>query len=214
MCGIVGYIGNKQAKEYLLDGLEALEYRGYDSAGIAVFNGRISCVKVAGRVEQLRKEEAETPLKGSLGIGHTRWATHGIPVHKNAHPQWDQTEQFYVIHNGIIENFQELKEFLTSKGIEFHSDTDTEVIPNLIAYLYKDLKDVEKAFKAALKSLTGAYAVVMISSHDPKRMYAAKMSSPLAIGVGDNEMFIASDAVPISPHTQQMVYLEDNEGAV
>jgi len=214
MCGIVGYIGNKQAKEYLLDGLEALEYRGYDSAGIACFNGKITCVKVAGRVEQLRVEEAENPLHGTLGIGHTRWATHGIPIQKNAHPQWDESERFYVIHNGIIENFQEIKDFLTSKGVKFHSDTDTEVIPNLIAHLYEDLKDVEKAFKAALKSLRGAYAVVMISALDPKHMYAAKLSSPLAIGVGKNEMFIASDAVPISPHTHQMIYLEDNEGAV
>jgi len=214
MCGIVGYIGSKQAKDYLLEGLEALEYRGYDSAGIACFNGGIHCVKVAGRVEQLKDEEAQNPLSGTLGIGHTRWATHGIPIQKNAHPQWDDTEKFYVIHNGIIENFQEIKDFLIKKGISFHSDTDTEVIPNLVAHLYKELGSVEKAFKAALKSLRGAYAVVMISAYDPERMYAAKLSSPLAIGVGDGEMFIASDAVPIIPHTQQIIFLEDNEGAV
>ncbi len=214
MCGIVGYIGNKQAKDYLLGGLEALEYRGYDSAGIACLNGEMTCIKVAGRVEQLRSSVSNTEARGSLGIGHTRWATHGGVLEKNAHPHWDQDKNFYVIHNGIIENYQEIKDFLIKKGVVFHSDTDTEVIPNLIAFLYKDTNNVEKAFKTALKTLRGAYAVVMISSHDSSHMYAAKLSSPLAIGVGKDEMYIASDAVPIMPHTQKIVYLEDNEGAV
>lgn len=214
MCGIVGYIGNKQAKNYLLDGLTALEYRGYDSAGIACFNDKISCAKVAGRVEQLRKAEDQSPLKGTVGIGHTRWATHGLPVEKNAHPQWDESKKFYVVHNGIIENYQEIKEILVKNGVKFSSDTDTEVIPNLIAHLYKELGDVQKAFKTALKSLRGAYAVVMVSSDDPHKLYAAKLSSPLAIGVGKDEMFIGSDAIPIIPHTKEIVFLEDNEGAV
>jgi glucosamine--fructose-6-phosphate aminotransferase (isomerizing) len=216
MCGIVGYIGKNQAKDFLLNGLETLEYRGYDSAGIACLDSSITCVKVAGRVEQLRQAVEDNPAIGSLGIGHTRWATHGTPVQKNAHPQWDNSEEFYVVHNGIIENYQEIKDFLTNKGVIFHSDTDTEVIPNLIAHLYKEngSKNVEKAFKTALKSLRGAYAVVMISAHDVDHMYVAKLSSPLAIGVGKDEMFIGSDAIPIIPYAQQIVFLEDNEGAV
>ncbi len=215
MCGIVGYIGQKPAKEYLLDGLESLEYRGYDSAGIAILeNEQINLCKVVGRVEHLRKAEAEVKLKGNIGIGHTRWATHGGVTKNNSHPHHDEAREFYVIHNGIIENYQEIKKYLIKQGVEFYSDTDTEVIPNLVAQLYKEHKDVSKAFKAALKSLRGAYAIVLISSHDPDNIYAAKLSSPLAIGVANDGMYIGSDAIPIMPHTKQVVFLEDNEGAV
>ncbi len=267
MCGIVGYIGKKQAKDYLLDGLESLEYRGYDSAGIAVLDkGDISLAKVIGRVEQLRKElsrhepipteleiasdklrevqasrtsstvkrasqavkpeisekqteSADTQqsrFAGSVGIGHTRWATHGGVTKNNSHPHHDESEQFYVIHNGIIENYQEIKAYLRKSGVKFYSETDTEVIPNLIAQIYKEQKskNVMKAFKTALKSLKGAYAIVMISSLDPDHVYAAKLSSPLAIGIGKDGIYVGSDAIPIIPHTKKIVFLEDNEGAI
>ncbi len=215
MCGIVGYIGKKQAKDYLLDGLESMEYRGYDSTGIAVLDKKsINLAKVVGRVEHLRKAERENPSKGHAGIGHTRWATHGGVTKNNSHPHHDQNKEFYVIHNGIIENYQEIKAYLTKQGVKFYGDTDTEVIPNLISELYKEHGDVQKAFKAALKSLRGAYAIVMITSHDPGNIYAAKFSSPLAIGVAEDGMYIGSDAMPILPHTKQVVFLEDNEGAV
>ena len=215
MCGIVGYVGNNEATDYLLDGLESLEYRGYDSAGVAVFDGdNVQTEKVTGRVEQLRAETEAENLKGHLGIGHTRWATHGGVTKNNAHPHYDESRQFYVIHNGIIENYQEIKKFLQQKGVKFYGDTDTEVIPNLIAELYKEHGDVTLAFKAALKSLRGAYAIVMMSTITPDTLYAAKLSSPLAIGVADDGMYIGSDATPIISHTKQMVFLEDNDGAI
>jgi glutamine---fructose-6-phosphate transaminase (isomerizing) len=215
MCGIVGYIGQSNATDYLLDGLSTLEYRGYDSAGVAVLeNGTINAVKVVGRVEHLRKEEAENPLKGSLGIGHTRWATHGGVIHKNAHPHWDQNKEFYVVHNGIVENYQEIKAFLKKNGYKFYSDTDTEVVPNLISYHYKKSGDITKAFTTSIQTLRGAYALVMITVHDPNTIYAAKLSSPLAIGVAKNEMLIGSDASPFASRTHKIVFLEDNEIAI
>lgn len=215
MCGIVGYVGKKQARDYLLDGLESLEYRGYDSAGIAVLDKKtVALEKVTGRVEALRKSISSDSSPGHIGIGHTRWATHGGVTKNNAHPHYDEAKQFYVIHNGIIENYQEIKTYLIGKSVKFYGETDTEVIPNLIADLYRQHGSVETAFKAAVKSLRGAYAIVMMSSLDPKHIYAAKLSSPLAIGVGENGMYIGSDAIPMSPHTNKVVFLEDNEGAV
>ncbi len=215
MCGIVGYIGSKQAKDYLLDGLETLEYRGYDSAGIAVLhNEEVSSTRVVGRVEHLRKEEALKPLSGTIGIGHTRWATHGGVLQKNTHPHWDMNKQFYVVHNGIIENYEEIKELLTNNGYTFYSDTDTEVIPNLIAYHFKKTSDVLEAFQRTMRTLRGAYAIVMITAQDPETIYAAKLSSPLAIGVGDNEILIGSDALPIVSRTKDIVFVEDGEIAI
>jgi glucosamine--fructose-6-phosphate aminotransferase (isomerizing) len=215
MCGIVGYIGKNNASDYLLDGLETLEYRGYDSAGIAVLEDTtIRSEKVTGRVEHLRKELADKPFTGHIGVGHTRWATHGGVLVKNSHPHHDQDSKFYVIHNGIIENYQEIKALLTKHGYEFYSDTDTEVIPNLISFNYKKLKDVKKAFIATIQTLRGAYAIVMTTSLDPETLFAAKLSSPLAIGVGDDELFIGSDAIPIIAHTKQIVFLEDKEIAI
>lgn len=216
MCGIVGYIGKNQATGYLLDGLEALEYRGYDSAGVAVLNkGTVRLDKVIGRVEALRQEVSGVDTAGgNLGIGHTRWATHGGVTKSNVHPHHDEAGQFYVIHNGIIENHQEIRTYLKKRGFRFYGDTDTEVIPNLIADLYKKHKDVAKAFKAAIKSLRGAYAIVMITPLDPEHVYAAKLSSPLAIGVSQDGMYIGSDAIPILPYTKQVVFLEDDEGAI
>jgi len=215
MCGIVGYIGTKQAKDYLLDGLETLEYRGYDSAGIATLdNDSIEARKVIGRVDHLRKEEAENPVVGSLGIGHTRWATHGSVVNKNTHPHWDKNKEFYVVHNGIIENYQELRSFLQRHGYTFYSDTDTEVIPNLIAYNYNKTKNVTSAFQAALQTLRGAYALSMITVHEPEKLFAAKLSSPLAIGVAEDALLLGSDALPLVGRTQDVVFLEDGEMAI
>ena len=215
MCGIVGYVGQQQAKDYLLNGLEALEYRGYDSAGIATLEGAsIRDTKVVGRVQQLRQTEADNPHIGSLGIGHTRWATHGGVVHKNAHPHHDTKNEFYVVHNGIIENYQELKDLLIKNGYEFQSDTDTEVVPNLVAYHYAKLRDVAAAFQATLMMLRGAYALALITVHEPDAIFVAKLSSPLAIGVADHEILVGSDALPISERTQDIVYLEDGEMAI
>src|SRR5690606_10108071 len=159
---------------YLLDGLEALEYRGYDSAGVALMGAnRIRTTKVVGRVDALRKELGSSPA-ASCGIGHTRWATHGGVVQKNAHPLNSQSGEFSVIHNGIIENYQEVRSFLKKQGYRFKSDTDTEVIPNLVDYHYRQSKDVEQAFLTAIKLLRGAYAIVLMSIHTPGKLYAAK----------------------------------------
>ena len=214
MCGIVGYIGKNKASGYLLDGLETLEYRGYDSAGIALLDEKsITVTKVVGRVENLRKEFEEAKDQ-HLGIGHTRWATHGAVLQKNAHPHNSQNNEFSVIHNGIIENYQEIKKFLIEKGYKFVSDTDTEVVPNLIDYHFKQTKDVAKAFLTATKLLRGAYAIVMISTHAPNQLFAAKLSSPLAIGVGEDEMFIGSDGLPMAGKAEKVVFLEDGEAAI
>jgi glutamine---fructose-6-phosphate transaminase (isomerizing) len=215
MCGIVGYVGKNSAVDYLLDGLQTLEYRGYDSAGVAILeNKKIHTEKVVGRVEHLRKEILESPFSGSTGIGHTRWATHGNVSRRNSHPHQDNASVFSVVHNGIIENYQEIKNLLLKNGYTFHSDTDTEVVPNLLSFNYKKLKDVEKAFVATIQALHGAYAIVMTTTLDGDTLYAAKLSSPLAIGVGEDEFFIGSDALPIIAHTKQIVFLEDNEIAV
>ncbi len=219
MCGIVGYIGDSQADEYLLDGLESLEYRGYDSAGIAIIDkSNIKTTRVVGRVEALRKalSQSATPKPmASVGVGHTRWATHGGVLQRNAHPHTSQDGNFSIVHNGIIENHQEIRQLLASKGYEFKSDTDTEVVPNLIEYHYKQTNDVEKAFVTAIKLLRGAYAIVLLSSHTPDKLYAAKLSSPLALGFSKNdEIFIGSDAIPMAGRANKIIFLEDNEVAV
>ncbi len=215
MCGIVGYIGKNKASEYLLDGLQTLEYRGYDSAGIAVLeNAKIHTEKVIGRVEHLREEIVQSPFTGTIGIGHTRWATHGGVLVKNSHPHLDNSNEFAVVHNGIIENYQEIRELLKKQGYIFHSDTDTEVIPNLLSFNFRKLKDIEKSFIATVQALRGAYAIAMTTTQDPTTLYAAKLSSPLAIGVGEDELFIGSDALPIISRTKKIVFLEDNEIAI
>lgn len=215
MCGIVGYVGKGNAADYLLDGLEILEYRGYDSAGLATLdNGSISVTKVVGRVETLKKAYIEGLHKSGLGIGHTRWATHGAVLQKNAHPHNSSNNEFSVIHNGIVENYQEIKKFLLSKGYKFFSDTDTEVVPNLIDYHFSKTRDVTKAFLAATKHLRGAYAIVMISVHAPNQLFAAKLASPLAIGAGKDEMFIGSDGLPMAGKAEKIVFLEDGEAAI
>lgn len=219
MCGIVGYIGNKRAHDYLLDGLASLEYRGYDSAGIAVIDkGEILVTRVVGRVATLREavpKQSPITTGDEVGIGHTRWATHGGVLQRNAHPHTSQSDKFSVVHNGIIENYQEIKHFLIKEGYHFASDTDTEVIPQLIDYHYRQTKDVQKAFLTAIKLLRGAYAVAMISSAAEGKLFAAKLSSPLAIGIGeDGEMFLGSDGLPMAGRASRIVFLEDNEAAV
>ena len=217
MCGIVGYIGKRQACDIVLGGLRALEYRGYDSAGIAVLDddrqGRI--VKQVGRVEGLAAALTETNAPdGTIAIGHTRWATHGSPTMFNAHPHTNQDQNIFVVHNGIIENYVELKEGLKKEGYEFVSDTDTEVIPHLIDFYYRESKSFEQALEKTLQDLRGAYAIGAITTYEPDKLFVARLSSPLVLGVGKDEFVIASDPTAIMEHTKEVVFLQDNELAV
>ena len=216
MCGIVGYVGPKEAQNFLLEGLATLEYRGYDSTGIVVVdNDNAQLVRSVGRVESVKHDLEGAPLHGHLGIGHTRWATHGAPLEKNAHPHADSDKKFFVVHNGIVENFQEIKTLLQGQGVQFHSDTDTETIPQLIAAHYKtNGGNVQEAFLAAIRTLRGAYSVVMVTPYAPGTMFAARISSPLVIGIGEGENFIASDPTPIMEHTKKVIFLNDYEAAV
>jgi len=216
MCGIVGYIGSKPGKDLVIDGLQALEYRGYDSAGIAMINGDKSQVfKQVGRVSDLEKEllEQNVDPNANLVIGHTRWATHGGVTVQNAHPQANNAQTIFVVHNGIIENFSELRTKLESKGYHFDSQTDTEVLPNLIDYYAKQLSSFESAFEAALSDVRGAYSIAAISINEPGTLYAARLSSPLVIGVGEGENILASDPTAIMEHTKKVIYLEDYDVA-
>jgi glucosamine--fructose-6-phosphate aminotransferase (isomerizing) len=215
MCGIVGYIGNNSGTEIVLKGLEALEYRGYDSAGIALVNGEKSEVfKQVGRVSGLINTVEQSKPEAPLVIGHTRWATHGGVTIENAHPQYNSDQTIYAVHNGIIENYLELRERLKNEGYTFSSQTDTEVVPNLIDYYLKQLNSFEAAFEAALNDVRGAYSIVAISTKQPDTLYAARLSSPLVIGIGDNENFLASDPSAIMAHTKKVMYLEDYDVAV
>ena len=215
MCGIVGYIGQKSGKDIVLDGLEALEYRGYDSAGIALISGdRSQVFKQVGRISNLIKEAKEKTDDASLVIGHTRWATHGGVTDQNAHPQLNNAGDIFVVHNGIIENFTELRQKLESEGYHFDSQTDTEVIPNLIDYYLRQQPDFEEAFKTALNDVRGAYAIAAITTKSPDKLFAARLSSPLVIGVGEHEHILASDPSAIMDHTKKVIYLEDYDVAV
>jgi len=216
MCGIVGYIGHKEAEPIVLDGLSALEYRGYDSAGIALIedDSQIHVFKQAGRVQSLRKAVEEQPSSSHLAIGHTRWATHGAPTTLNAHPHSNTDKTIFVVHNGIIENYQDIKAKLVSEGYQFVSETDTEVIPHLIDYYSKQLPSFVDAFEAALEDLRGAYAIAAITTKEPGTVYAARLSSPLVIGVGEGEYILASDAMALSEHTNKVIYLDDYDVAV
>ncbi len=215
MCGIVGYIGNKPGADIVLKGLEALEYRGYDSAGIAVVDqDRGQVFKQVGRVRGLIKDVASQKLQAQLVIGHTRWATHGGVTIPNAHPQTNNDQTIFVVHNGIIENFTEIREQLQAEGYHFDSQTDTEVVPNLIDYYLKQKLSFEDAFKAALNDVRGAYSIVAISTEDPDTLYAARLSSPLVVGVGEHENFLASDSSAIMEHTKKVIYLEDYDVAI
>ena len=218
MCGIVGYIGNKKAKPVLIDGLLKLEYRGYDSAGIATLEDwGISNIKDKGRVNNLYKVEGFEDLEGTVGIAHTRWATHGKPSKENSHPHMDNSNTFSVVHNGIIENYNELRKFLTEEGYKFLSQTDTEVIPNLIHYYYEKEADNEnkllKAVNKACKDFKGSYAIEVISKLHPGMMVVAKKDSPLVIGKGENENYVASDIPAILAYSKEVYVLNDNEFA-
>jgi len=213
MCGIVGYVGDKFVDSLLIAGLERLEYRGYDSAGIATLNkGRLKIRKQAGKIQLLKEKLKEKPLGGELGIGHTRWATHGRPTTKNAHPHIDCKRNLAIVHNGIIENYSELRERLVKERHIFRTDTDTEVIAHLIEkYLDKDLL---RATQKAIKKLKGSYALAIISRSEPDRIVVAKWDSPLVIGIGKNENFVASDVSAISALTSKIIFLENGQTGV
>ncbi|MCL2510627.1 MAG: glutamine--fructose-6-phosphate transaminase (isomerizing) [Bacteroidales bacterium] len=219
MCGIVGYIGNKQAYSILIKGLHRLEYRGYDSAGIALINGngKLNVYKNKGKVSQLEESVAGKDVSGTIGIAHTRWATHGEPSNINAHPHYSGFGTLALIHNGIIENYALLKSGLIEKGCTFHSDTDTEVLVNLIEYVRNSGNhSFFKAVQLALNQVVGAYAIAVLDKDDPDTIIVARKSSPLVIGVSDeeNEYFFASDASPIVEYTNSVIYLQDNEIAI
>jgi glucosamine--fructose-6-phosphate aminotransferase (isomerizing) len=212
MCGIVGYIGTKQAYPILIKGLHRLEYRGYDSAGVALLNGELNVYKCKGKVSDLEKFTTGKTHEGSAGIGHTRWATHGVPNDVNAHPHYSESRDMVIIHNGIIENYSPIKAELKKRGHTFESDTDTEVLIHLIEDIQKNEKvKLGEAVRLALNQVVGAYAIVVLSKTNPDELIAAKKGSPLVIGIGQDEYFIASDATPIVEYTKNVVYLEDEE---
>ena len=215
MCGIIGYIGKREAYAILVKGLERLEYRGYDSAGVALLDGGVfSVYKKKGKVAELKNFVNKIP-KGNLGIAHTRWATHGVPSDKNAHPQLSNGGGIAIVHNGIIENYLSIKEVLIKKGYKFKSDTDTEVLANLIEDIKKNTKvSLDEAVRLALLEVVGAYAILVLSKDEPDTVVVAKIGSPAVVGIGNGEFFIASDATPIIEYTDKVIYLEDKEMAI
>ncbi len=216
MCGIVGYIGHRDAYPIITNGLKRLEYRGYDSAGIALYNGNgLELFKTKGKVAQLEVISKKRSSNAHIGIGHTRWATHGVPSDINAHPHTSNSGDLVLIHNGIIENYNSLKIALEKKGFHFESDTDTEVLVNLIEYVQKtEGHKLGKAVQLALKEVVGAYAIAVIDNKKPNEIVVAKLGSPLAIGIGNDEFFIASDASPFIEYTKNAIYLEDEQMAI
>ena len=215
MCGIVAYIGSREAYPILIKGLERLEYRGYDSAGVALLQSEIKVFKKSGKVQELKDYASKYDTSGNIGIGHTRWATHGEPNEVNAHPHFSSDNKIALIHNGIIENYAVLKEELVKRGYEFHSETDTEVLVHLIEEVQKNTKlSLFDAVRVALNEVTGAYAIVVLSEDNPKQLIAARKGSPLVIGMGKDEFFVASDATPIIEYTNNVVYVDDDEVAL
>ena len=215
MCGIVAYIGSREAYPILIKGLERLEYRGYDSAGVALLQSEIKVFKKSGKVQELKDHASKYNTSGNIGIGHTRWATHGEPNEVNAHPHFSSDNKIALIHNGIIENYAVLKEELVKRGYEFHSETDTEVLVHLIEEVQKNTKlSLFDAVRVALNEVTGAYAIVVLSEDNPKQLIAARKGSPLVIGMGKDEFFVASDATPIIEYTNNVVYVDDDEVAL
>lgn len=213
MCGIMGYIGNKEAKSILIDGLRKLEYRGYDSAGIAVCDGSsIAICKAKGRIDVLERQAETTSLPGAVGIGHTRWATHGRPSDENSHPHNDQSGKFVVVHNGIIENYLELRQALEERGVVFTSQTDTEVIVHLLAEEYDG--DIVSAVQRVTRKIRGAYALGVMTEYEPDKLIAVRLASPLIVGVGQGENFIGSDIPAVLEHTRDVYVLEDGDLAV
>lgn len=214
MCGIIAYIGKKEAYPILIKGLQRLEYRGYDSAGVAILNGEMNVYKKRGKVAELKKFAEKYNVKGNMGIGHTRWATHGKPDDLNAHPHESGSGRLVLIHNGIIENYAVIKSALQKLGHTFRSETDTEVLVNLIEEVQRrDNLPLEEAVRQALKQAHGAYAIVVMDRDDPDKLVAARKSSPLLIGIGEEEFFVASDATPFVEHTRSVVYLDDEQVA-
>lgn len=210
MCGIVGYCGNLNARDVILSGLEKLEYRGYDSSGISIFkDGKITTRKRVGRLNNLSEILKENPIEGTVGIGHTRWATHGVPSDINSHPHNNGDDSISLVHNGIIENYKEIKEMLASKGYSFKSDTDSEVFAHLLDYTYEG--DLLNTVLKSVKMIRGAYAMVIMSSKDPDRLIAIRKESPLILGVGHGENFVASDIPALLKYTKDVVYLGDSE---
>jgi len=217
MCGIVGYIGTKQAYPILVKGLKRLEYRGYDSAGVALIceNGNLNVYKTKGKVDNLTEYCSDKDVSGHVGIAHTRWATHGEPSARNAHPHYSQSHNLAIIHNGIIENYADIKHRLQEKGIKFESDTDTEVLVQLVEYIMtKKQLSLLEAVQVALYQVIGAYAIAIVDKRDPRQIIAARKQSPLVVGIGDDEFLIGSDASPIIEYTDRVVYLEDGNIAV
>lgn len=215
MCGIVGYLGKRDAFPVLINGLKRLEYRGYDSSGIALYNGDLEIYKCKGKVQDLEKLIGEKTKSAKLGIGHTRWATHGEPNDVNAHPHISNNGDLVVVHNGIIENCDSLKQFLLDKNYTFKSDTDTEILINFIEYVQKEEKvSLDQAVRLALREVVGAYAIAIISKKEPNFMVSARLGSPLVVGLGRGEFFIGSDATPFIDLTKKVIYLEDGEMAI
>ncbi len=216
MCGIVAYIGKRDAYPIVIKGLQRLEYRGYDSAGVALIeNGHLNVYKKAGKVSDLADYVKGKDINGNIGMGHTRWATHGEPNDKNAHPHYSQNHQFAIIHNGIIENYATIKQELIKEGHTFSSDTDTEVLIHLIEEIYNNGELVlEEAVRLALGEVVGAYAIVVLSKDEPNKLIAARKGSPIVVGIGKDEFFVASDATPIIEYTKNVAYLNDGEVAV
>jgi len=215
MCGIVAYLGTKQAYPIVMKGLQRLEYRGYDSAGIALINNGLHVYKKAGKVSDLAEFTKDKDVTGSVGMGHTRWATHGEPNDRNAHPHYSDSKNFAIIHNGIIENYASIKAELINRGHHFSSDTDTEVLIHLIEDISNNLNvDLQEAVRLALGEVVGAYAIVIMSRLEPRKLIAARKGSPIVIGIGQDEYFVASDATPIVEYTKNVVYLNDGEMAI
>ncbi|MBD79327.1 MAG: glutamine--fructose-6-phosphate transaminase (isomerizing) [Crocinitomicaceae bacterium] len=215
MCGIVGYLGEKDAYQIIVKGLQRLEYRGYDSAGVALINGGVNLYKCKGKVSDLIEHASGKDKSGTAGIGHTRWATHGEPNDVNAHPHKSMSGNLALIHNGIIENYASVKASLVEKGFKFQSETDTEVLVNFIESIYiEESVDLPEAVRKALNHVVGAYAIALIDKNNPNQLIVAKKSSPLVVGVGEGEFYLASDATPIIEYTKNVLYLEDEEIAV
>src|SRR5450432_4241335 len=216
MCGIVGYIGPKKVVPVIIEGLRKLEYRGYDSAGIAVVtkDGKLEIRRAAGKLRNLEEVIAKSPIEGTYGIGHTRWATHGRPTEENAHPHRDCSGQIVVVHNGIIENYLELKERLQREGHKFVTETDTEIVAHLVEHYSNGNVPLEEAVRLTLKELRGIYALVFLSAKDPMKIVAARLGPPSVVGIGEGEYFVASDIPAILQHTREMFFLADGDIAV
>jgi len=215
MCGIIGYIGHQKASNVLINGLKRMEYRGYDSAGVSLFeNEKLNILKHVGKVEFLDRMIPHELLNATIGIAHTRWATHGFPNYENAHPHTDNSGDISIVHNGIIENYSSIKKKLTKEGYTFLSETDTEVLAVFIGSIYEKVQNLEEAVRLALNEVDGTFGLVVLSSYEPDKIIAARHGSPMVLGIGDNEYIVASDAAAIIQYTKQVIFLKDNEMAI